>query len=191
MSIFHVAAHYIHCRLEKLMRVSRACLQLQSPAGDTAKIKQILDQTHLEFGIAADHFQSFLNLRTEVGLLRSGTGPSQDKHEWCAQFMTQHRKEPIPCRVGRLRVFSFPLQLLFDSQAFNEEPDLAAERFNHLEQIFIGLHNFVTEKLHYAVDLTAGKEGKGKSTVEIRFCCIGSPREIWIARDIVDPGWFF
>ena len=80
---------------------------------------------------------------------------------------------------------------MLDSEPFNEQADLAAERFNHLKQIFIGLHHLVTEQLHHAIDLAAGKEREGKPTVEIRFCGIGSPRKIWIACDVVDPGWFF
>ena len=70
------------------------------------------------------------------------------------------------------------LQLQLDSASLDEKPDLAAERFNHLEEIFIGLDNVVAEQLHHTVDLAAGEEGKGKSTAQTRLCRIGSSGKI-------------
>ena len=70
------------------------------------------------------------------------------------------------------------LQLQLDSASLDEKPDLAAERFNHLEEIFIGLDNVVAEQLHYTVDLAAEEERKGKSTAQTRLCRIGSSGKI-------------
>src|SRR6266568_5246543 len=105
--------------------------------------------------------------------------------------MTKHPKESIPCRVCRLRVFLVAWQLFLDSASLDEEPDLAAERFNHLEEIFIGLDSVVAEQFHYTVDLAAKEERKGEPTVQTRLCRIGSSGKIWIARNVVDPGRFF
>src|SRR5438876_1581741 len=60
-----------------------------------------------------------------------------------------------------------------------------------LQQIFIGLHDVVAEQLHYAIDFAVEEQGKGKSTVQTSLSRIRSSGKIWVARNVVDPGWFF
>jgi len=68
---------------------------------------------------------------------------------------------------------------------------LTAKRFHHLQKIRIGLYHFVTQKLDDTVNLAAGEEGKRECAAQIRFCGNSRPREIWIMRYVVNPGWFF
>ena len=72
----------------------------------------------------------------------------------------------------------------------DKKADLTAERFYHLEQVFVGARDSRAEQLEDARDLSLDAQREGKGTVQPRFDRGCGARKIVIARDIANPCWF-
>ena len=187
MATIDIGAHDFNSVLDQLVRIGRLKPQLQFAASNAGKIKQIVDQSRLQFDIAADHAQSLLQLRIEAGLIQYSIRPKQNWIERRAQFVTESGEKPIFGRAGRFGIFFGLFQFFLDPSTLNKKPDLTAKGGDQLEEIVVRLGKIATKQLNDAVDGASGKKWKGETTAQSRLFCRGRARKIFVYRYIVNP----
>ena len=82
---------------------------------DGGEIKNVIDQTRLEFDVAANNFDRAFEFAIAVDLLLEQLHPREDGCEWSTQLVPEHGEKPV---LGAVRClgfcpgFTFPQQVL-------------------------------------------------------------------------------
>src|SRR5206468_1109602 len=112
--------------LQETMRVNDLKIELHLALIDARQIKQVIDQPRLQFHVAADHLQRFVNLFRQCRLALQCE--SSGEH-WCkrrAQFVAEHGQKLVLRQIGARLFLELQVYLL----------QLRGERLRLFEQVF-------------------------------------------------------
>ena len=106
---------------------------------------------------------------------------------WHAAPLMVRRKSGLLVEIVEQDRIDYHGQFFFDLMPLNEKSNLTAERFDHLDQIFVGVRDVGAEQLENAHNFSPRPEWKCKSTVQSRFPGGPATGEIIIPRHVSNP----